>query len=66
MSAILDPKVQRLDWWRLPSGRIVCVRDITGPAGQRECEVRYVDEQGGMSTGSFRLTLAFLLRGRRV
>jgi hypothetical protein len=44
----------------------VCVRDITGPAGQRECEVRYVDEQGGMSTGSFRLTLAFLLRGRRV
>lgn len=66
MSAVLDTQVQLFSWWRLPSGHIVSVRDISGPADRLECEVRYVDDHGGMAQGSFTLTVAFLLQGRRV
>jgi hypothetical protein len=50
--------------WQLPSGRIVCIREVD--AEQDEITVRYVDEQGAMAPGFFTLTARFILRGRKV
>lgn len=54
------------DWWLLPSGRTVSIRRIECIDSETECAVRYIDEHGALSQGEFHLTVAYVVRGRRV
>jgi hypothetical protein len=54
------------EWWKLPSGRTVSIRRIDGIGFETEITVRYVDEQGAMSTGELHLSIAYVCRGKKV
>jgi|GEM_PF-3180301 len=59
-------KVSKGDWLQLPSGRFIEVCKIVGE-NRPEVHVRHLDSDGVKATGSFILSLAFLLaHGRRL
>jgi hypothetical protein len=47
------------DWVRLPSGRIATIRKVTGQ-NRPDATLRYLDEDGVMSTGEFEMKFEFL------
>jgi len=58
--------VRANDWWRLPSGRMVCIRKVAGHGQHAEATVRYVDQDGAMAQGEFTLSVPFITRGEKV
>lgn len=67
MTARADvPLLQVNDWWQLPSGRSVVIRDVKGAGPGAEAVVRYIDQHGAMSVTDFELSVVFILRGRKV
>jgi hypothetical protein len=60
------PLLQVDDWYQLPSGRIVVIRRVNGPGPGAEATVRYINDEGQLANGEFELSVAFVLRGRRL
>lgn len=57
-------KVTRGDWLVLPSGRTVQVCKVIGDA-RPEVSLRYLNDDGVQSTGSFDVKLAWLLKNAK-
>lgn len=57
-------KVSRGDWLILPSGRTVQVCKVVGDT-RPEVSLRYLDDDGVQSTGSFDVRLSWLLANAR-
>lgn len=57
-------KVSRGDWLILPSGRTVQVGKVVGDT-RPEVSLRYLDDDGVQSTGSFDVKLAWLLQNAK-
>lgn len=57
-------KVSRGDWLVLPSGRTVQVCKVIGDT-RPEVSLRYLDDDGVQSTGSFDVKLAWLLQNAK-
>ena len=57
-------KVSRGDWLILPSGRTVQVGKVVGDT-RPEVSLRYLDDDGVQSTGSFDVRLSWLLANAR-
>jgi hypothetical protein len=53
------PPLKQNDWVRLPSGRIATIRKITGES-RPDATLRYLDDNGVMSTGEFEMKFEFL------
>ena len=53
------PILKTGDWVRLPSGRIATIRKITGE-NRPDATLRYLDDNGVMSTGEFDMKFEFL------
>ena len=53
------PALKQRDWVRLPSGRIATIRKITGE-NRPDATLRYLDDNGVMSTGEFEVKFEFL------
>lgn len=55
----MTPAPRLFDWWRLPSGKLISIRKITG-VSRPELTVRYVDDNGALHPGEFFISMAFL------
>ncbi len=53
------PALKQNDWVRLPSGRIATIRKVSGQ-NRPDATLRYLDEDGVMSTGEFEMKFEFL------
>lgn len=59
-------KIDKGDWLLLPSGRAVQVSKVVGER-QPDVSLRYLDDDGVQSTGSFNVSLRWLLaNGKKV
>jgi len=56
---VAKPILKTGDWVRLPSGRIATIRKITGE-NRPDATLRYLDDNGVMSTGEFDMKFEFL------
>jgi hypothetical protein len=53
------PVLKKGDWIRLPSGRIAVICEIAG-TNRPDATLRYLDNDGVMSTGEFDMKFEFL------
>jgi hypothetical protein len=56
---VAKPILKTGDWVRLPSGRIATIRKITSN-NRPDATLRYLDDNGVMSTGEFEVRFQFL------